>query len=101
MHDPTQKDMQFPDVGTQYRSEIFYENDEQKIIAFKIKGEMNWPINQKVVNLPISRPLTDNGPSFITQRFVLGIICPNNTIFCAIKSALEILSASSCCVLVK
>ena len=30
MHDPTQKDMQFPDVGTQYRSEIFYENDEQK-----------------------------------------------------------------------
>jgi len=30
MHDPTQKDMQYPDVGTQYRSEIFYENNEQK-----------------------------------------------------------------------
>ena len=30
MHDPTQKDMQYPDVGTQYRSEIFYETDEQK-----------------------------------------------------------------------
>ena len=36
MHDPTQKNMQYPDVGTQYRSEIFYENDEQKIIAEKI-----------------------------------------------------------------
>ena len=30
MHDPTQKDMQLPDVGTQYRSEIFYETEEQK-----------------------------------------------------------------------
>ena len=30
MHDPTQKDMQYPDIGTQYRSEIFYETEEQK-----------------------------------------------------------------------
>tara|TARA_B100001564_G_scaffold296389_1_gene261848 strand:- start:13 stop:462 length:450 start_codon:yes stop_codon:yes gene_type:complete len=41
MHDPTQKDMQFPDIGTQYRSEIFYEDDHQKKIAEKIKDNYN------------------------------------------------------------
>ena len=49
MHDPTQKDMQYPDVCTQYRSEIFYENQEQNILAIKIKDEFNKKYNGKVV----------------------------------------------------
>ena len=48
MHDPTQKDMQYPDVGTQYRSEIFYENDEQKKEAEEVLQETNKILNGKI-----------------------------------------------------
>ena len=36
MHDPTQVDGQGPDLGTRYRSEIFYTSEEQKAIAEKL-----------------------------------------------------------------
>ena len=48
MHDPTQKDMQYPDVGTQYRSEIFYESEKQKKEASEILNEFNKKLDGKI-----------------------------------------------------
>ena len=47
IHNPTTVNMQGPDIGDQYRSAIFYKNNEQKQIAEKIVVELEknhaWP----------------------------------------------------------
>jgi peptide methionine sulfoxide reductase msrA/msrB len=41
MHDPTTKDRQGNDVGTQYRSHIFYTTDKQREIAEAVKARVD------------------------------------------------------------
>ena len=49
IHDPTTLNSQGPNFGTQYRSEIFYFNSNQKDIAEKIIEKENKKLSGKVV----------------------------------------------------
>lgn len=55
IHDPTTLNQQGNDIGTQYRSAIFYVNEEQKVLAEKVRDEAqaNWknPIVTEIVPL--------------------------------------------------
>ena len=49
IHDPTTLNSQGPDFGTQYRSEIFFSNDQQKDIANEVFNIVNQKLKGKAV----------------------------------------------------
>ena len=64
-HDPTTKDRQGNDVGSQYRSIILYETDEQKLLCDKFIADLNnsselgTPTMTEVKKLDIFYPAED------------------------------------------
>ena len=50
-HDPTTLNRQGPNIGHQYRSEIFYQTDKEKESAHKVLDEVNNKLNGKVVTV--------------------------------------------------
>jgi peptide-methionine (S)-S-oxide reductase len=74
VHDPTTLNRQGGDVGTQYRSAIFYDNDRQRAIAEALVGELNeahlWkkPIVTQVVPLEKFYPAEDYHREYLSHH---------------------------------
>lgn len=73
-HDPTTLNRQGNDVGTQYRSAIFYHSDEQKELAEKSKAEVDasdlWPnpIVTEIVPLEIFYEAEDYHQNYFDEN---------------------------------
>ena len=65
-HDPTTLNRQGADVGTQYRSAIFYHDDEQKAEAEKIISELE---NEKVFENKIVTEITPINNYFVAENY--------------------------------
>jgi methionine-S-sulfoxide reductase len=66
MHDPTTLNRQHNDVGTQYRSAIFYQNEEQKRVAEAVKEKVNASGKWKK---PIVTEITKGGPFYGAEDY--------------------------------
>ncbi len=65
-HDPTTLNRQGNDVGTQYRSAIFYHNDEQKAKAEKYKAELN---KSGAWDKPIVTEITPASAFYVAENY--------------------------------
>ena len=73
-HDPTEIDRQGPDIGKQYRSVIFYSNDEQKQLAENYIAKLTeaktyaQPIVTQVVALDLFNQVEANHQDFMARH---------------------------------
>lgn len=65
-HDPTTLNRQGADVGTQYRSVVFYHTEEQKAIAEKYKEALN---KEKVFDKPIVTTIEKAQPFYVAENY--------------------------------
>ncbi len=74
IHDPTTLNRQGADVGTQYRSAIFYHSEQQKAVAEEITAKLNsahmWknPIVTQIISLRNFYPAEDYHQGYFAQH---------------------------------
>lgn len=66
MHDPTTRNRQGPDVGTQYRSVIFYHDEEQRRAAEASKQAQD---SSKLYRGPIVTAIEEAGPFYEAEEY--------------------------------
>lgn len=66
MHDPTTRNRQGPDVGTQYRSVIFYHDEEQKRLAEQSKAAQD---ASRLYRGPIVTLVEEAGPFYEAEDY--------------------------------
>lgn len=66
IHDPTTLNQQGADVGTQYRSVIFYHNEAQKQIAEEYKAVLN---KNKAFKKPIVTTIEKAQPFYVAENY--------------------------------
>ena len=66
IHDPTTKDRQGNDVGTQYRSVIFAQSPEQRRIAEAVRSELT---AAKLWKDPVVTEISDAAPFYEAERY--------------------------------
>lgn len=91
IHDPTTLDRQGADVGTQYRSAMFYKDEEQKkdFLAAVVRAEDHWdaPIVTDITELDVFYPAEDEHQDYFNKN-------PGNG-YCTIVIAPKIVKARS------
>lgn len=75
-HDPTQLNRQGNDVGTQYRSVIFYHNDEQKAKAEEYKAKLN---EEKAYDKPVVTEISPATKFYVAEDYHQNYYNDNNT----------------------
>ncbi len=71
IHDPTEEDRQGPDIGSQYRSAIFYHDKEQKEAAEKSKANLSRhgkPIATKIEKAAEFYPAEEYHQKYLMKR---------------------------------